>query len=510
MDEFEKIEIFPENQTRKKWKEDFVCAIKNKNLLEVEKLIDESNAFYYDEFIHHAYIDDNFKFHFDTNVIENILKKSKENVLEVINFIWSVSNLKELPKDFIYSSETIENFIKPMVLPMLCPFVVTGVYVIGLFFKFQFKVKIDESYPDFEIYQQSYHKFYGFGKRNEYSVYNNLENKLHLDLSVYKRNKESELWKFFEMIQYVDSIVMNFDEHKYESKIFQHNWQENCGKEKKESKKIFKPLLHIVEYLRDYVAFDNEIFLNKNNPNIIKIILFKSLVFQQLTDEEQNGITKLITLLQVTNLFSDAVWFKDVILQCSSINLLEKYPECFPDHVDPIYREVFAEISKLKYDKNKDRYSFDNCLLDIKNIEKLIKHIEQAGKNIKDFTDNIQEDRDIGESKNKERFPQLAEKDNVYIAVLIKLAIYEQMCRFSAKIVNEKFLQSPLRNKKIFFETTQKIMTINESVGENDWKKYFNKYAEKLKIIFPSMPEKEIKIKWQAACRLRLSLVLLF
>ena len=136
MDEFEKIELFPENQTRKKWKEDFVCAIKNKNLVEIEKLIDESNAFYYDEFIHHAYIDDNFKFHFDTNVIANILKKSKENVLEVINFIWSVSNLKELPKDFIYSSETIENFIKPMVLPMLCPFVVTGVYVFGLFFKF--------------------------------------------------------------------------------------------------------------------------------------------------------------------------------------------------------------------------------------------------------------------------------------------------------------------------------------------------------------------------------------
>ena len=461
MDEFKKIELFPENQTRKKWKEDFVCAIKNKNLVEVEKLIDESNAFYYDEFIHHAYIDDNFKFHFDTNVIANILKKSKDNTIEIVKYIWSIGSFDNLPEKFIYEAETIKNFLKPIALPMLCPFVVTGVYVFGLFFKFHFcdeyLIRTDKKsnlIKNSDVYGAIYRKNARCGKNAQYSLYKNLESKLHLNLSVYDKGQKSDFWKFCEMIQYVDSIF------------------------KSDNAKL---LLHIIEDLRDYVAFDNEIFLNKNNPNIIKIILFRSIVFQQLNDEEQEKMIALVLAMRQISLESKRIYYRETMDEFSKMNWLEKYSEYIP-YMHPTVKYLLELVAKLK---DKGEHSFEDRL---SAINKIIFAIRE-----------MQNQQFIQEFKNKK-------KDTIFVAVLLKLIIYEQKCRFSAKIVNEKFLQSPLQNKKLFFETTQKVMEIDEPVGENDWKKYFNKYAEELKIIFPSMPEKEIKIKWQAACRLSLFL----
>lgn len=402
MVDLKEIELFPDVETRKKWKAEFILAIKNKNLAEVEKLIDSSNKFYHEEFIHHAYIDDNFRFCFDSDVIAKILKKSNDNTLEVIKFIWSLEDLEKLPEDFIYNAETIKYFMKPMVIPMLCPFVVTGVYVFELLGKVQFKVKNGGYYTDFEIYQKLYHKIFGFGKKGEYSVYKSLEKNLHLDLTAYERGQNGELWKFCEIIQYVDSIFWNFENNEYESKPLQCRCNEEENDEENSNyKNIFKLLLHIIEHLKDYVAFGNEIFLHNKNPNINKIIFFKSILFQHLSDEEQNRINELVTLLRQISLRSTAVYFREIIFEISEMKLLEKYPECCPDYVDPTYRDFFEKLSQFVYDKSKDQYSFDKCLVDIKNIEKLIKNFTQAKVNIKKFTDDIQKNQDTGEFKNK-------------------------------------------------------------------------------------------------------------
>ena len=87
----------------------------------------------------------------------------------------------------------------------------------------------------------------------------------------------------------------------------------------------------------------------------------------------------------------------------------------------------------------------------------------------------------------KSKFSLPPENDKIYITVLLKLVIYEQLCRFSSRIIDEKFLHnSRTHDKQTFLEVARGIMNITELVSVNDWKKYFNKYFDELKIIFPS------------------------
>ena len=107
----------------------------------------------------------------------------------------------------------------------------------------------------------------------------------------------------------------------------------------------------------------------------------------------------------------------------------------------------------------------------------------------------------------KSKFSLPPENDKIYITVLLKLVIYEQLCRFSSRIIDEKFLHnSRTHDKQTFLEVARGIMNITELVSVNDWKKYFNKYFDELKIIFPNIEEQDLKKMWQAACRLSIFL----
>ena len=464
-----------ETESRKiiiEWQKNFVKAIKGKDFIKLENLLDESDEYFQGRVLlpnvnSNIILNDQTLTNKDksTKILElqkkeserikqNILQQSRSNVKNILDLIYSDCEnfIDNLSDNNIYANATFTKICEtPILLSILCPFELSGIIIICLLHNEEelkkFKVPpalLEET----SIYcltskmpiEYKLGIFFGNSKDSKTNYSYKLNDLLHINTSDWytSKNKEnSDVWKLLEICYYVDRSCYKQMPKKDEDET----------QEKKVKKHDIKPLFHIIDENKHYMQTLSEI-TKGFNPYSIKYLIFKTLVFYNAFTSEKylNITTNVVTLYAQDNAVLDM------------LNICWFMPYMKPE---------------------------------IKDFDDIIKQVKQQHK---EFLKSLE----ISLKKYEEEIP----KCNIFIECLWKLILHDMIC---FRQVRNEYMLKFLRkyDNKEQLEAISNIMLPQGKnlVHINDWNSFYGKYEINLKRIFNNLEEHDLKKLWQIACK---------